>query len=241
MGYDYGSTVRRWSPRRSGLHRWYRASYFVNKHIDDFVLHELESVARPGDLLVDSGCGAQPFRRSVEQLGMSYLGLDYSVKSSQLVDSLADAASLPIASGSVDVVLCTELLEHVPDLGATVREIARVLAADGTAIITVPFMFGLHEQPYDFQRPTPHLLRRLAEQAGLEVTRLERLGGEAEVMATTWENYWNMRVTSRAYPAMGLLLCLRTAGNLVARISSLVMPSPSPHSYLTTGMVLTRR
>ena len=234
--------MRKQSPRRSGLHKWYQAAFFVNRHIDEFVLHSLHDVVCLGAVVVDIGCGAQPFRASIEKLGASYLGLDHSVTSHQTVDVLADAAALPIASASVDVVLCTELLEHVPSIHAAVAEIARVLRPNtGRAVITVPFMFGLHEQPFDFVRPTPHLLRSLAEGEGLEINLIQRLGNEAEVIATTWEMYWNMRVTSRSYPAKALLLSLRTGGNFVALLLKSFMRSPSPHAYLTTAAVLTRR
>jgi hypothetical protein len=56
-------------------------------------------------------------------------------------------------------------------------EIARVLAPGGTLIMNVPFMYWLHEEPYDFHRYTSFALRRLSESAGLEVKELEPIGG----------------------------------------------------------------
>ncbi len=49
-----------------------------------------------------------------------------------------DAAVLPVASRSFDRVVCSEVLEHLPDPGAAVAEIARVVRADGVVVLSVP-------------------------------------------------------------------------------------------------------
>ncbi|MEO5853965.1 MAG: class I SAM-dependent methyltransferase [Nocardioides sp.] len=65
------------------------------------------------------------------------LGLD-----NRLVDALADLTALPVADGSVDLVMCYHVLEHVPDDRRAMREIARVLAPGGLALVQVPIRFG---------------------------------------------------------------------------------------------------
>ncbi len=54
---------------------------------------------------------------------------------------MADAARLPFADGSFDVVICSEVLEHLPDDRAALREMARVLAPGGRLALSVPRRF----------------------------------------------------------------------------------------------------
>jgi hypothetical protein len=55
------------------------------------------------------------------------------------VDVRFDITRLPFADGSFDIVICSHVLEHIPDDRAAMREVARVLKPDGTAHVMVPF------------------------------------------------------------------------------------------------------
>ncbi len=68
------------------------------------------------------------------------------------VDVVADAARLPFASHSADVVVCESLLEHVPDPRRIVEEMFRVLKPGGVLYIVVPFVYPFHACPNDFYR-----------------------------------------------------------------------------------------
>lgn len=57
---------------------------------------------------------------------------------------LGDVQRLPFPDDSFDTVLCTEVLEHVPDPWGAVREIRRVLRPGGQALLTSPFMWPWH-------------------------------------------------------------------------------------------------
>jgi SAM-dependent methyltransferase len=59
------------------------------------------------------------------------------------VDALASLTHLPLRDGSVDLLVCYHVLEHVPDDAAAMREIARVLSPRGTALIEVPLRMGV--------------------------------------------------------------------------------------------------
>jgi len=76
---------------------------------------------------------------------------------------LGDAHYLPFKEFVFDCVKCTELLEHVENPGKIIKEITRVLNHSGVLILSMPFNFPIHADPYDFQRFTDYKLKRMLE------------------------------------------------------------------------------
>jgi 2-polyprenyl-6-hydroxyphenyl methylase/3-demethylubiquinone-9 3-methyltransferase len=97
--------------------------------------------ARPGAVLVDVGCGAGLLAPHVAGLGYRLAGVDLT--RSALVQAArhgvtavqGDALALPLAGECADVVCAGEILEHVTDLRAAVREAARILRPGGVLVI----------------------------------------------------------------------------------------------------------
>ena len=86
---------------------------------------------------------------------------------------LRSSVSIELEDESVDCVLLTEVLEHCPEPRIVLAEVYRVLRRPGLVFMTVPFLWPLHEVPFDEVRYTPFCLRRHFEQAGF--VRLLRL------------------------------------------------------------------
>lgn len=127
--------------------------------------------------LLDIGCGTKPFRHLATAVE-SYVGVDTARRSQTTgPDVLATAYDLPFVDGSFQTVLCTDVLEHLEDPAAAVREAARVLESGGMAIYTVPLFWHVHEAPRDFYRFTRYGLQHLFEAAGMEVVEIEALTG----------------------------------------------------------------
>ncbi|MEM6672643.1 MAG: methyltransferase domain-containing protein [Planctomycetota bacterium] len=154
-------------------------------------------------VLLDVGVSEGPYRELFGPHVDRYVGLEYppSILDKQpemwemlprvkeLVQVFGDGAALPVLEGSVDTVLSTEVLEHVPDPRALVDEMARVLRPGGHLLLTVPFIQPLHELPSDYFRFTPSSLRRFVEDAGLEVVSIEPRGNFASAngaMLSQW-------------------------------------------------------
>lgn len=98
---------------------------------------------------------------------------------------LADVTQTPLQAESVDCILCTEVLEHLPDPQACVDEIYRLLRDDGLAFASTPFFYPVHADPYDFQRFTEDGLRHLFRE--FKSVEVYRMGGYAGVLGLLCE------------------------------------------------------
>ena len=136
--------------------------------------------------VIDIGCGYRTHEANIPT-NSSYIGLDlYSTSTDWYEtrpDVYADAALLPVKSGSVDCVLLTDVLEHLEEPQACLDEAARIMSSTGRLIFQVPFLYPIHDAPRDFGRWTEHGLRRLAEKASLQVSELEAVGRPFETAA----------------------------------------------------------
>jgi len=152
---------------------------------DDFAIVERVQ-PRAGDLLLDIGSGRGGLAGKLPE-GVEYLSLDYPVTGAARYGSqpsvFGSAECLPVRGGSIDVAVCLEVLEHVPDPARAIYEIGRILKPGGRAAISVPFAYPLHDVPYDFQRLTRFQLARFAQRAGLRVDSLRERGHAIESAA----------------------------------------------------------
>lgn len=89
---------------------------------------------------------------------------------------VGDAQAMPFKDESYDTILCTEVLEHIPNPQKAIDEMYRVLRPGGTLILTTRFLFPVHDAPGDYWRFTPYGLRSL-------FTRWEILEEEVETDA----------------------------------------------------------
>jgi SAM-dependent methyltransferase len=101
---------------------------------------------------------------------------------------------LPFRSGTADVVLMFNVLEHVFHHQELMGEVHRVLKPGGRAHVYVPFMHKVHAHPYDFFRYTGESLRRIGERAGFRSVEVEPYGGLFVAL------YENLKVFVRTGP-----------------------------------------
>lgn len=143
-------------------------------------------------VLLDIGCGNKPFEKIFEPFIDSYIGLEYSPESGyrgNKADFCGDAAFLPLADESIDTIICTEVMEHVPNPEKTVEEFYRVLRPGGTVITTAPFVYPVHDA-FDFFRYSPDGLAAIMKRQGLTVEKVEPLSGDAVTLAAMFNLYW---------------------------------------------------
>jgi SAM-dependent methyltransferase len=126
----------------------------------------------PPATVLDLGAGAVPYAPLFDS-AINYVSVDLEKRyPTRLVADFAYA--LPFADDVIDAVLCTQVLEHVPDPASVVQEIHRVLKPGGIGLITVPFAWEIHHYPDDCHRFTPFSLSKLfGDFARCDVNALE--------------------------------------------------------------------
>jgi SAM-dependent methyltransferase len=154
---DETGSLRRWtSPALYGLHK---------------VLVPLLRSHAHGRLL-DVGCGSMPYQKLVIDQLTVYDGLDVDPRHANVryVRSIMQMDEVP--TGYYDIALCSEVLEHVDDPMAALREIHRVLSDGGTLLLSVPFLSRLHNEPDDYFRYTEYGLRHMLGVTGFAVREI---------------------------------------------------------------------
>jgi SAM-dependent methyltransferase len=130
--------------------------------------------------VLDLGCGSRPYEGYFNGRVRQWVGADYPAGGhppARRVDVFADAMQLPLAGESFDTVLCTQVLEHVPEPLDLLREARRVLRPGGHLVLTAPQYNALHGEPQDFYRYTRYGLDHLARKAGFAVKVIAPIGG----------------------------------------------------------------
>ncbi len=109
-----------------------------------------------GSRVLDAGAGSCPYRACFAHC--EYKAQDFaSLNGEQLsggeygqIDYVCDITSIPVPDASFDAILCSEVLEHLPQPIKVIREFARILKPGGKIIITAPLGSGIHQDPYHY-------------------------------------------------------------------------------------------
>jgi SAM-dependent methyltransferase len=136
--------------------------------------------------LIDLGAGKMPLYGLYRPLADEILCTDWagSLHGNQFIDFPCDLTQgVPMPDSSVDTVVLSDVLEHLFKPQHTLGEIRRILTPNGCAMLNVPFMYWVHEEPHDYFRYTQFALKRMAEESGFQICRLDTVGGEFYVLA----------------------------------------------------------
>lgn len=152
--------------------------------------NESESLAFIGrqarGFVLDIGAGNRKIENHLPR-NCNYVSLDYLQTVTELYGTrphiFADGQQLPIKPDSADTVLLLDVLEHISRPDSCIAEIKRVLRPGGILVLQTPFLYPLHDVPYDYQRFTLHGLRSLADRHGFSVESEEASGSAPETAA----------------------------------------------------------
>jgi SAM-dependent methyltransferase len=185
-------------PENKFSHNW-----LIKKAVNDRVRKNLPVMT--GDVY-DLGCGTRPYEQDIMQFARNYIGVDWSnCIHGQSCDIVADLnKNIPIDTGVADTVISFEVLEHLCEPQIMLNEAYRILKNDGIFFLSVPFMWWVHEAPWDYYRYTPHGLEYLFKKAGFVDVVVEPQSG----FFTMWIlkiNYFSARFVRGPKPLRWLV------------------------------------
>jgi colanic acid/amylovoran biosynthesis glycosyltransferase len=142
----------------------------------------MESIAnvylpkREGLVLVDLGCGTKPYRPIFEPYVNQYIGVDLpGNQQAEFFASLDNKTRLP--DSFADIVLSTQVLEHVANPMEYLHECYRILNDPGVLILSTHGYWMYHPNPTDFWRWTSSGLRNILQEAKFHIIHLQGLMG----------------------------------------------------------------
>jgi len=163
----------------------YRLPGFLRRHVLHFesaIQDRVAAFARSlpaGARVLDAGAGEGQYAGLFG--AQKYCGVDLAVGDAAWnygrLDAVADLAALPFSAGLFDATIHIVTLEHVPEPGCVVRELARTLAPSGTLLLIAPHEWEVHQAPHDYFRYTRYGLQYLLAKAGFANIEIEPVGG----------------------------------------------------------------
>ena len=198
--------------------------------------------SQTGTHVLDIGCSDQRIRSFLPK-DSSYIGLDYYSTATQWYGTrptiYGDAHALPFPDNQFESVLLLDVLEHLSTPDICIAEIERVLTEGGNLFLKVPFLYPVHDAPFDFHRWTRFGLIQLAQRHGLQVVSERHIGEPVETAALLTNIAWSkvvLRWVRSGNPLMVLGLLLAPAivltnlmGALISKLGS--SDGMMPHGY----------
>ena len=169
---------------KTALTCFYRspASAFYNYHfyrLQRFV-RRLSETVQPDQTLLDVGagdCQYKPYFAGRCKYISQYVGGKDDNFTYDQIDIRSEVYEIPLPNESVDLILCTQVLEHLKYPTRALQEMNRLLKPGGRLYLTVPFASEEHMMPYDYFRYTRFSLDFLMREHGFNPLLIDPQGG----------------------------------------------------------------
>jgi len=155
--------------------------------------------------LVDYGCGNTPYKPFFEKHVNEYIGADLGVNTNATIQ-LKPEGQIPLENESVDVILSTQVLEHVDNPHLYLTESARVLKKEGRLIITTHGYWMYHPDPQDFWRWTSAGLKKTIVEAGFEIVDFTGIIGRSAMGLQLFQDGILPKIPKFLWPVLSLVM-----------------------------------
>ncbi len=185
----------------------------------------LISTYRKQGICIDIGSGNDSIVKHFDSATQNFIKFDYP-KTSQRYgskpDIYADIQQFPVKTNSVDTVIFFEVIEHVPDDELAIMEISRVLKGSGILFMSAPFLYPLHDEPYDFRRYTIHGLVNLLKKNDFEIVETIQHGNSITTVLQLINLSLLDTVKSMSQNSMLLGLCIIPPVTIACLLSNFI-------------------
>ena len=142
-----------------------------------FLSSSLSSISE-SSILLDVGAGPSHFAKLLEP----YIHYAVDFRPYPDIDFVTDITKpLPIASRFFDVILLSNVLEHISEPLSLLLEINRILKPSGRLIMITPFLIKIHQAPHDFLRYTEYMFQYLFQNSGFSEFSIEPIGNIVDI------------------------------------------------------------
>ncbi len=142
--------------------------------------------------VLDVGCGDKPYESWLRNAN-EYIGID--IRNGPKVDFLIGyMRPWPLDDDAFDVILCTQVFEHVNRPEQLLRSIQQVMKLGGVLVVTAPFIYNAHGVPEDYHRFSVYGMTKLVSES-FEIVEIKRLGGVGSTVGTLCLNWFEMMTT----------------------------------------------
>lgn len=161
-----------------------------------------------GGVVLDVGCGTKPY---IDVFSYSkYIGLEIDSErniKNGIADFYYDGHSFPFESAFFDSIICNQVLEHVFQPTDFLKEIHRVLKPGGKLLLSIPFVWDEHEQPWDFARYSSFGIKFLLESNGFTILEHKKTNADSRTLFQLI-NAYIYKITLTDHAKLNLLLCV---------------------------------
>jgi len=176
--------------------------------------------------ILDVGCGQKPYKNLFDY--KEYIGIEIDTpenRKNKKADYFYDGKVIPFPNDSFDSVITTEVLEHVFYPNEFLKEINRVTKMGGFLLITVPFVWDEHEQPFDYARYTSFGLKHLLNISGFEIIKHRKSNNGIELIFQLFNTYiYKIIWQKNTFINLLILLLVMAPINLLGIILSSILP-----------------
>jgi SAM-dependent methyltransferase len=176
--------------------------------------------------ILDIGCGQKPYEKLAHSI--EYIGLELDTPENRLnkkADYFYDGISMPFKDKEFDSILSNQVFEHVFNPNSFLTEMNRVLKMEGILLITVPFIWDEHEQPYDYARYSSFGLTHILNEYGFELIEHRKSNNGIEVIFQLLNGYiYKVTMTKNGYLNLLITLVLMAPINIIGVIFSKILP-----------------
>ncbi|BFM39487.1 class I SAM-dependent methyltransferase [Synechocystis sp. LKSZ1] len=175
---------------------------------------------------LDVGCGSKPYQKLFD--ASEYIGLEIDSENNRKnkkADYFYQGDKFPFNDEEFDSVISNEVLEHIFNPDTFLSEINRVLKNQGTLLITVPFVWDEHEQPYDYARYSSFGLKYLLNKYGFKIIEYRKSMNDVRVIFQLINAYlYKKTVTSNQYFNLMSTIFLMSWFNVLGELLSKILP-----------------
>ena len=127
----------------------------------------------------DVGCGDKPFAAFLSGKVKSHIGVDIEngFYDRKHIDLIGSAYNVPTENNTADAVISSQVIEHLNDPRAAIKETARILKEGGLFFLSFPFIYPIHALPHDYFRYTEFAADTMLKEQGFEILEQQRIGG----------------------------------------------------------------